>query len=115
MSNPTSLGLFEQANLLEKKEISSSELTELYLKNINASLCDEAEWRNVAGEDGHFTNTDPKKILYCSLTATDTNTTDDSPGYKCAVRKSTETNQWQVRAPMSCTQVSCMYINLCFT
>ena len=34
MSNPTSLGLFEQANLLEKKEISSSELTELYLKNI---------------------------------------------------------------------------------
>ena len=32
MSNPTSLGLFEQANLLEKKEISSSELTELYLK-----------------------------------------------------------------------------------
>ena len=34
MSNPTSLSLFEQANLLEKKEISSSELTELYLKNI---------------------------------------------------------------------------------
>ena len=34
MSNPTSLGLIEQANLLEKKEISSSELTELYLKNI---------------------------------------------------------------------------------
>ncbi|MEC7268741.1 MAG: amidase family protein, partial [Pseudomonadota bacterium] len=34
MSNPTSQSLFEQANLLEKKEISSLELTELYLKNI---------------------------------------------------------------------------------
>ena len=34
MSDPTSQSLFEQANLLEKKEISSSELTELYLKNI---------------------------------------------------------------------------------
>ena len=34
MSNPTSQSLIEQINLLEKKEISSLELTQLYLTNI---------------------------------------------------------------------------------